>query len=438
MPDNAGFPVTDVGEEGDGIVRLPADDGEVTQQYVKGALPGDRVSQRPGSSDFEIVERASSARRDGSLCVHYPACGSCTVQHMSDAFYTAWKQASLSKALAGVVGDGADTGRAVAGIALERVPLQSRRRAVFGVVAKGSDGVDIGYHTYRRHDLVDLTTCAVTRPSIIAALPGLRVLLGKFFPSGRTLARMTVLDTDGGLDVAIAVEGKGRQRRAAVVSEEAQVPGPVARLTINDETVLQRAVPTLGVDGLAVTPPPGAFVQATVEAEKIMIDIASQAMRSAKAKRIADLFCGLGTFSLPLARIGQVAAIDNDAKLVGALEAASRHATGLKPIATRVRDLHRDPLSPVELKPFDAVIFDPPRAGAKGQAAALSKSSVGLVVAVSCNPVTLARDIALLREGGFSLESITGIDQFIFTPHLEAVAVLKRKGKGRRPLRRGN
>ena len=197
-----------------------------------------------------------------------------------------------------------------------------------------------------------------------------------------------------------------------------------ARLSVDGAPMLTRTTPSLVIAGVQVVPPPGAFVQAAAEAEVAIAAIAMGAV--GKAKRVADLFSGLGTFSFALAAKSRVLAIDNDRELITALEDAVRMATGLKPIEAKVRDLFHDPLSPRELDAIDAVVFDPPRAGAKAQAGALAKSKVRTVVAVSCNPATLARDLAILIDGGYRLESVTPIDQFLFTPHLEAVAVLRR------------
>ena len=145
-----------------------------------------------------------------------------------------------------------------------------------------------------------------------------------------------------------------------------------------------------------------------------------------KAKRVADLFCGLGTFTFPLARRARVLAVDSDAEAIAALTAAAKHAPGLKPIETKVRDLYRMPLAAKELDGFDAVVFDPARSGAQAQAEQLALSKVATIVAVSCNPGTLSRDVRILIDGGYALESVTPIDQFLYAAHVEAVAVLRR------------
>jgi 23S rRNA (uracil1939-C5)-methyltransferase len=170
--------------------------------------------------------------------------------------------------------------------------------------------------------------------------------------------------------------------------------------------------------------PPRAFLQAAPAAEAEMVRLVVAA--AGQARRIADLFCGLGTFTFPLAKGAPLLAVDGDRQAIGALQNAAKRAPGLKPIETKVRDLFRTPMSARELEPFDAVVFDPPRAGAATQAATLAMSSVATIAAVSCNPATLARDARILLDGGYRLEGVTPIDQFLYSPHVEAVAVFRR------------
>ncbi len=170
--------------------------------------------------------------------------------------------------------------------------------------------------------------------------------------------------------------------------------------------------------------PSGIFVQAVEEAES---EIARRVVEAVgKAKAVADLFCGIGAFSFPLASRARISAFDGNQAAITALSSAVRKASGLKPITARVRDLFRDPLSPLELNEHDAVVFDPPRAGAEAQAQRLAKSKVKTVVAVSCNPATLARDARHLVDGRYKIESVTPIDQFVYSAHVEVVAVFRR------------
>jgi 23S rRNA (uracil1939-C5)-methyltransferase len=198
----------------------------------------------------------------------------------------------------------------------------------------------------------------------------------------------------------------------------------LARVSLDGEIVIERARPVLSMFEATVVVPPAAFVQAARASEEVMRELVTAAL--SRPKLVADLFCGVGAFTFGLARHARVLALDSDAAAVAALTAAARHAQGLKPIEAKVRDLFREPLSARELEPFDTVVFDPPRAGAHRQAQELARSNVGTLIAVSCDPGTLARDAAILTEGGYAVESVTPIDQFVFSAHVEVVAVLRR------------
>ena len=199
----------------------------------------------------------------------------------------------------------------------------------------------------------------------------------------------------------------------------------IIRLAAGRELLMSLSAPQVTFSGVAVDLPPGAFLQAVAEAEGVMTALAANAI--GKTKRVADLFCGLGTFTFALARKAAVTAIEQDRTLLAALEAAARRARGIKPVETIPRDLMREPLSFMELKAFGAAVFDPPRAGALAQAQALARSGVPLVVAVSCNPATFARDARALIDGGYRLKRVAPVDQFLFSAHVELVAVFARK-----------
>lgn len=420
------------GEEGDGIVAPAGRGGAGPIAYVGGALPGDQVC-RLADGSIALTPRASEARRAVALCPHAADCGGCQVQHMSDAYYAGWKAQKLRHALERL--KLASDGDGVSGTCIS-VALATRRRAVFSAGKTGT-GTQLGFHAHRSHDLVDIADCAVLRASIVAALPHLRAIAALICRRDTT-CRVAVLDCANGLDVAIIETGTKAGHPVRVSGELAQIAGEgrIVRLTIEGEPVVLRAKPVITVGGVDVVPPPGAFVQATAEAEAAMAALASEAVVAAKARRVADLFCGLGAFTLGVARHARVEGFDSDASLVGALGEAARHASGLKPIVATTRDLYRDPLSPNELARFDAIVFDPPRAGAKAQAESLARSNVRTVVAVSCNPVTLARDLRILVDGGYRLEKAVGIDQFLYSTHLEAVAVLSRPAQPRNARRR--
>ncbi len=409
--DTQTFSVVRLGGDGDGVIETA--DG---LRFIPGALPGDGVTLTADGSVLDIL-RTSSQRRPEPLCPHFGQCGGCSLQHVSDGPYAEWKAGQLQQAFQ-------RQGIAVDGIIapLWRAPLRSRRRAALGVrIARGR--AEIGFNIARSHDIAPLEACAILTAGIMRGLAGLRELARVLLPRDGE-ARVTVIDTVAGLDAAFAMPRpklSAEQRSACVAIARAH---HIARVTAGDEDIVVLDAPALDIAGVAVVPPPGAFIQAVAEAEAEMARLVTEGV--AKAKSVADLFSGLGTFTFALARRARVLAVDSDRPLLGALDAGARKATGLKPISTKVRDLFGDPLSPRELDAFDAVVLDPPRAGAKAQSEALAKSKVRTVVAVSCNPATLARDTSILIAGGYRLERAVPIDQFLFTPHLEAVAVLTR------------
>jgi 23S rRNA (uracil1939-C5)-methyltransferase len=400
------FEIVRLGAQGDGIAETP--DG---LRFVPFALPGERV-RVSGGDTVEVVANASSERRP-PICRHFGTCGGCVAQHMSESLYADWKRGIVVEAFRqrGLSPDIAP---------LLRVPPGSRRRAVL-TSRRAGERVTLGYHGRRSHAVFDLEECPVLSAEIVAALPGLRAL-------ARTLvgeeARLTVLATRAGLDVA--VDGKVGRPDAKAAASIARIAAQyrMARVSIGGETIVGRAVPVLVTSGVDVTPPPGGFVQAVAEAESALAD--AVLARIGKPKRVADLFCGIGTFALALARKSRVSAFDSDGESVAALQAAARHATGLRPIETRVRDLFREPLSPRELAPFDAVVLDPPRAGAKAQCEALAGSEVDTIVYVSCDPATLARDARTLVDASYRLGEVVLVDQFLFTAHVELVTAFQR------------
>jgi 23S rRNA (uracil1939-C5)-methyltransferase len=303
------------------------------------------------------------------------------------------------------------------------VPVHTRRRATFNAARIGG-AMRIGYHGRRSHELVAAEECPVLDKRIVALLPALAALAD--IVAARELgARVAIVLTDTGADVDI--EGHERQLDATARARIAEIAasGRMARISVGGVPVIERQAPVLHFAGKSVIPPPGAFFQAVPEAEQAMIKLVTAAL--GKAKVVGDLFCGLGTLTLPMAQKARVQAFDSDRRAIDALNEAQKRNQGLKPFVARPRDLFRDPLSPMEMKDLDAVVLDPPRAGAKAQCERLAQSKVARAVMVSCNPATLARDLRILLDGGYRLDAVTPVDQFLYSPHLEAVAVLSRR-----------
>jgi len=395
-----------LGAQGDGIAETP--DGPV---YVPFALPGERV--RVSDEGLPQLLSAPSPHRQTPVCRHFGTCGGCVAQHMESEFYGRWKRGIVVEAFR-------QRGLEPEVAPLATAPPGSRRRAVL-TASRDGDRLVVGYHRRRSHEVFGLEECPVLRPQIVAHLGGLRAIADVV--AGHEL-RITVLATQAGLDVALEVEKGPVGAQSAAQPARIGAEHRLARIARNGDIVMEQAVPAIVLGGAEVVPPPGAFVQAVAETEAVMASLVAAAV--GKARRVADLFCGVGTFTLPLARNGQVMAVDGDRAAVEALAAAARRAQGLKPIETKVRDLYQSPLSLRELEGFDAVVFDPPRAGAGRQAERLARSKVPTVVAVSCNPATLARDARSLVDGGYRLRGVTPLDQFLFSAHVEAVAVFER------------
>ncbi|MBZ0208275.1 MAG: methyltransferase, partial [Hyphomicrobium sp.] len=254
-------------------------------------------------------------------------------------------------------------------------------------------------------------------------LPGLRRLAEPLM-SRRAPGRVVVTLAANGLDVAIEdVPGDPPPEVREFLAREAAAL-KLARLTISGDTLYQATVPAVRFGTANVVLPARSFLQAAPAAEAEMVRLVTQAV--GEARRVVDLFCGMGTITFPLAQRAPVLAVDGDKQAVAALQSAAKRTPGLKPIEAKLRDLFREPLSARELLGFDAAVFDPPRAGAATQAALLAESSVKTIAAVSCNPATLARDARILLDGGYKLERVTPIDQFLYSPHIEAVAVFRR------------
>lgn len=285
----------------------------------------------------------------------------------------------------------------------------------------------LGFVRALSSEIISIEECPISLPEIVAKLDRLRALAELVCATTKSF-RMTVTASGSGLDVAVHESGKLGENQRRVASNFVIAQG-LARLSIDGEIIIEPKKPVVLFGSVAVAVPPGAFLQATEAAEQAMADIVGRHL--ARARKIADLFAGCGSFALRLAARSEVHAVEGDAAALSALDRAFRFASGLKRVTSERRDLFRRPLTFKELNAFDGVVFDPPRAGAEDQSKQIARSDVPLVAAVSCNPVTLARDLRILVDGGYVLKSVTPIDQFLWSPHVEAVALLE-KPKRRR------
>ncbi len=392
-------------------------DGETADGlYVPFTVPGDKVVVEVEGDRGRIVQIVEPGpTRTKPVCEHFVICGGCALQHVETAAYHEWKREQVVLAL----GQRGITDIVVA--PLVAFAPRTRRRAV--LTAKLVEGtVFVGFQERGSHHIVDMAACHVLHPDLFALVSKLREVLGDVLPE-HARAEIDVTRADNGIDMSLGVgrmtlDGALRTRFAEIAAKLGLI-----RLTVNGELVAQSAPPVLDWAGAKVTPPPGAFLQAVPEAEAALQTLVTKAV--GKAKRVADLFAGCGAFTFPLARQSAVSAFDSEAAAIAALTAA-RNAPGLKPITAERRDLFRRPLLKHELDAFDAVVIDPPRAGAKAQTEQIATSKVKTIAAVSCNPTTFARDARTLIDGGYTLKSVTPIDQFLWSPHIELVAIFER------------
>jgi 23S rRNA (uracil1939-C5)-methyltransferase len=403
-----------LGHRGDGIAQAAG--GAV---YVAGALAGERVlaERLAGGERARLIEVIDPAPdRVASYCLHAGICGGCAVQHLAQNAALAWKRDLVATALA------------QAGVAAEVAPTidahgTGRRRVTLHARPDGRGAMAVGFSAARTHDLVDLgaAPCPLLVPGLAHAEAAVRAVADLLRPLKKPLdAQVTA--TGNGLDVDLRGPGRIPETlRLALV--DLATAHDLARLALHGEVLVERRPPTVRFGTADVVPPPGGFLQATAAGEAALAHLAAEGIGA--AKHVADLFCGCGPFALRLAARTRITAMDSEAPAIAALERAARHTPGLKPVKAERRDLFRRPVQSTEFGGIDAVVFDPPRAGAEAQARALAASAVPRIVAVSCNPATLARDLKILTQGGYRLTRVTPVDQFRHTAHVEAVAVLR-------------
>lgn len=390
--------------------------------YVPFALPGETLEVRPGAprGDGRAAELlrvvTPAAERAAPPCPHFATCGGCALQHMAPAAEAEWKRSLVVTALA-------RRGLDVPVAPTVSIPPGTRRRATLGY-RRTKGGVVLGFKERQSHTLIDVTTCPILRPELQDMLPALRHGLGDVVPAGAG-GDVQVQWTAAGADLRLDLPGSpdlAVREALAALAEHLDLARFHIRVDGLDEPVAIRRPPQVVMGGVAVALPVGAFLQPSEEGEAALRDLVLAALGGIEGP-IADLFCGLGTFALPLAQRHSVLAVDGDGPAVGALAATGR-------VRTAVRDLFADPLEGKELAPFAAVVFDPPRAGAREQAGSLATAAQSggppVVVAISCAPASFARDARALVDGGYILERVTPVDQFAWSPHVELVAAFRR------------
>jgi 23S rRNA (uracil1939-C5)-methyltransferase len=400
--------ISRLGHRGDGVA-----DTRTGPVFVSYTLPGETVTTEPvaGQPDRRqlVAVEAASPDRITPISPFFGTCGGCALQHWALPKQQDWKRQKIVDALMAV------------GIEADVAPTvdahgEGRRRIVLH--ARHQDGrLQVGFAAARSHQIVPIDHCPILAPALTGAIGAARAIAEAL--GGAKPLDIQVTASDNGLDIDVRGSGPLTGRATAALAKVAEAH-KLARITRHGEMAAQRAQPTLKTGDATVMLPAGVFLQATAAAEKTLADLVLD--HAGGAKNVADLFCGIGPFALRLARKARVTAVDSDQAATEALKQAVSRTQGLKPVTAQTRDLFRRPLVPIELKPFDAVVFDPPRQGAMAQARELAASRVSTVIAVSCDADTFARDAKILVDGGYRLKAVTPVDQFRYSAHVEIVA----------------
>jgi 23S rRNA (uracil1939-C5)-methyltransferase len=403
-----------VGHRGDGVAFAAGQTVFVPYTLGGETIEAEPVAGHPDRRHLLRIEQAST-QRIAPFCRYFGACGGCAIQHWQPLAYRAWKRQIVVDTLdhAGIACE-VDELIDAHGAGRRRITVHARRNA---------DGeLHVGFAAASSHAIVAIADCPILDPALHGALDAARALAEVLKPASKPLD-IQLTATDAGLDVDVRGSGPLPTAMIAILSGVAE-RHRLARLTRHGELVLMRTPPVIAVGTAQVTLPPGSFLQSTVAGEEALAALVSEHCK--RAKHTADLFCGVGPFALRLAAKSRVTAFDSDAGAVTALQKAATSASGLKPIKAETRDLFRRPLMPQELRDYDTIVFDPPRQGAQAQVVQLAASKIPVVVAVSCNVATFARDARILIDGGFKIEGVTPVDQFRHTPHVELVARFRR------------
>ncbi len=414
--------IEDLGAAGDGVAHHGG-----ARYFIPDCLPGDRVRARitgrrgDGFAARAVERLAEGPHRRPPACRHFNDCGGCVAQHLDDGIYDSWKRRRVIDALARRGLDG------VAVAPMTRTPAGARRRATFHVLRRKHDAV-IGFQTRASHRIVEIGECPVLEPSLVALLAPLGdMFAGLLEPGGR--AEVLVTLAGSGIDLLIRAPGPPDldQREGLFAFAEARDVARIAWRARGDdqpELIVQRRPVRIDFAGVAVDLPPGGFLQPSAAGEAALVAIVMAA--TAEAGHVADLYAGCGALSFAMTRFARVHAVEGGAAMTAAIDRAAARAGLSGRITSETRDLDRRPLLASECARFDAVVFDPPRGGAKRQAEALAASRVPLVVALSCNPASFARDARILTDGGYAIDSVQPIDQFLWSAHVETAAIFRR------------
>lgn len=413
-----------IAQQGDG--EAPLADG--TRVFVPLTLPGDKVLVQPGAKrgdgvSASVVEWLDQSSRNAPICEVFGKCGGCQLQHLPSSEYDRWKIDAVRTALS-------RHGLTPEINPLMKVPVDARRRATLGFVMTAAGPV-LGFNGAYTDRIVGMDGCPLLAPPLARLWKPLREFCARVFKApARADVRITAADA-GSVEIVVIADQKldlpVREAIADFVNAHDIARFCWQRGGETPEPVVQRSPVKLTIGKAVIELPMGGFLQPSAEGEGILQELVLNGV--GESRHVADLYCGIGTFAFKMASLKKhVLAVDDNASQVAALDQAAGRAGLGGYMETEVRDLRAAPLPPKSFEAMEAVVFDPPRAGARSQAEALAESPVPRIVAVSCNPATLARDLRVLVDGGYVIESLTPVDQFPMSYHVEAVTVLKRSG----------
>lgn len=413
------YPITKLDERGDGVALVKG--REMSVSYT---VPGDTVElnffehKKKQVAELKSVVKPSP-HRIKPVCGHFGECGGCSLQHVDETTYRAFKKGLVVEALNRF---GLD-----ATLVSESIILPPGRRRRVNFEAKLRNGqLTLGFHKRRTHYLVDLQECHTIMPEMRALLEPLHGVMA-FVLQNNQKAQLFLTQTRVGIDLWFEIQNVSTldetvRRVLAEFAAEAKLARLIFRFRKTVDLIYQRAEPVVQFGGVDVPVDAFGFLQASDDADETLTRLVMEALPE-KSPKIADLFCGRGTFTFPLSLRGEVEAYEFDKRALVALDMAIEKSS--RPITTHYRNLFDEPLTSEELNNFDVVVIDPPRAGAELQCAQFKDTYVQKIVYVSCHPDTFARDSKVLMDNGYILERAIPVDQFPWASHVEVVGVFK-------------
>ncbi|MFL2935036.1 MAG: class I SAM-dependent RNA methyltransferase [Thalassobaculaceae bacterium] len=422
-----------IGGKGDGISNDPSSNKSNSvnrnqSYFIPGTLPGEQIIARPVFKTSEgvfgqLLEiKKTSTERVSAPCIYFGICGGCSLQHWNTAPYREWKIDRIKNAVKTITSPHTIFTKLITSQA------QTRRRADLSIRRFETKSV-LGFHERDSHRIVDIQSCHLLDPEIISLSNALRSISHLFTSIGES-SRISINKLDNGLDILIYLQSEPSLEGLEAFNKLAHAHN-LSRISMTISAaneiipIIERKTPEIEFSGVKVLPPPGAFLQATEVGTQAITE--AVLLGVAGTKTILELFSGCGTLTIPVHHQGTIHAVEGDALAADALKKAVMKAAIDRKISVEIRDLLKNPIPADELSRYDAIIFDPPRSGAKKQVEEIVKNGPTKVVAVSCNPNTFARDSKILVDGGYELKKITPIDQFLWSPHVELVAEFYRE-----------